>query len=122
MSRPETQPALDLAKLRACRPSGLAALIHLYLPGYLPSRRERSLGDAPMCGSFLHLPKDPATGELDLSPLDQALAWPSEHRRGCSPMRWCSKCIGHLTSVLPGAETWVLNRAIAVVYCPKEGC
>jgi hypothetical protein len=101
-----TQP--DLSGLIAFYPTAQASQIHLHLPGYQPGKKARSMGNAPLCGGFVHMPAD-----TDTSPLAEALSWPQKERRGSPAMTWCPKCIGHLT-VIMGAEDIMVRRAIAL--------
>jgi hypothetical protein len=85
-------------------------VVHLHVPGYQPSAKERPQRDVEaMCAAPIWPNGDP-TLEKALVPLGEALEWTSLAPSPNDPRpswTWCKHCIGHAV-VLHGMAHYVL--------------
>ena len=99
------------------------SLVHLYLPGYQPGGKSRSVRDTAMCGSFANEQTPPPVGPMPTGrvhvPLAEAAgviremteAAPSSPWIAARSLRWCPLCIGRAAEVLDLTGT-VIGRVL----------
>jgi hypothetical protein len=86
-----TEPFTEPLKFEAIAPAWLGSKIHIFLEGYQPGKKTRTLSFQPMCGQF-------TSSRARRVPLAQALQWPDRVFDEDDPRKtrtWCAACVGH---------------------------